>query len=58
MIILEIDVEKRQMSLRELDASGPLEAGLAIHRERETWRLDPLSPEVPVESQEIGRAHV
>jgi glyceraldehyde-3-phosphate dehydrogenase (ferredoxin) len=48
MIILEIDVEKRQMSLRELDASGPLEAGLAIHRERETWRLDPLSPEVPV----------
>jgi len=48
MILLEIDVEKRRAFLKELEASGPLEAGLAIHRERETWRLDPLSPEAPV----------
>ncbi|MEM0484859.1 MAG: aldehyde ferredoxin oxidoreductase N-terminal domain-containing protein [Pyrobaculum sp.] len=48
MIILEIDVERRAVSRREIDASGPVEAALAIHKERETWRLDPLSPQVPV----------
>jgi glyceraldehyde-3-phosphate dehydrogenase (ferredoxin) len=48
VILLEIDVEKRSKSVKQLDASGPLEAGLIVHKERETWRLDPLSPDVPV----------
>jgi glyceraldehyde-3-phosphate dehydrogenase (ferredoxin) len=48
VILLEIDVEKRNKSVKQLDASGPLETGLIVHKERETWRLDPLSPDVPV----------
>jgi glyceraldehyde-3-phosphate dehydrogenase (ferredoxin) len=48
VILLEIDVEKRNKSVKQLDASGPLEAGIIVHKERETWRLDPLSPDVPV----------
>jgi glyceraldehyde-3-phosphate dehydrogenase (ferredoxin) len=47
MLILEIDVERQRASRVELDASGPIEAALALHKRRETWRLDPLSPEVP-----------
>ncbi|MFN3804446.1 MAG: aldehyde ferredoxin oxidoreductase N-terminal domain-containing protein [Pyrobaculum sp.] len=46
MILLEIDVERRVTSKREVEASGPLEAALLIHGE--TWRLPPLSPQVPV----------
>lgn len=48
MIILNIDVEKKKSYTREIKATGPLEAAVAIHMELETWRLDPLSPQVPV----------
>lgn len=48
MRILEINVDDKSVATREIDASGPLEAALKIHKEKETWRLDPLSPEVPL----------
>ena len=48
MIILNIDVEKKKSYTREIKATGPLEAAVAIHMELETWRLDPLSQQVPV----------
>ena len=48
MILLEIDVEKREVAKREISATGPVDAALQLHRERETWRLDPLSPQIPV----------
>ena len=48
VILLEIDVEKREVAKREISATGPVDAALQLHRERETWRLDPLSPQIPV----------
>ncbi|MEM1636894.1 MAG: aldehyde ferredoxin oxidoreductase N-terminal domain-containing protein [Pyrobaculum sp.] len=48
MILLEIDVGKNKVEKQEIDASGPLEAAITIHKKYETWRLDPLSPEAPI----------
>ncbi|MCU7788661.1 aldehyde ferredoxin oxidoreductase [Pyrobaculum sp. 3827-6] len=48
MIVLEINVESGDVRRRELESTGPLDLALAIHKERETWRLDPLAPEAPV----------
>ncbi|MFN7105969.1 MAG: aldehyde ferredoxin oxidoreductase N-terminal domain-containing protein, partial [Pyrobaculum sp.] len=46
MILLEIDVERGVSSRREIETSGPIEAALLVHKE--TWRLPPLSPQVPI----------
>lgn len=46
-MLLEVDVEGGRAELREVEASGPLELGLALHEEAESWRLDPLDPRTP-----------
>ncbi len=46
MLLLEIDLGERRVTKREIEASGPVEVGLYVHRD--TWRLDPLSPQTPV----------
>lgn len=43
-----INVETREVKKRDLESTGPLDLALTIHKEGQTWRLDPLAPETPV----------
>lgn len=48
MLLLTIDVGSQKVGKKELNVSGILEIALTVHKEAESWRLDPLSPEAPV----------